>query len=98
VNSSTATAPKPSVAAFSRLVPIAARFAYVRAAGVMFAAWSRSGPAVNLNCFHAYEKLTSDAERGHYLVARLAAIRAAFAVEFLRRVPAHSEGKYTRGH
>jgi len=97
VNSSTATAPKRNGAAFSRLVPIAARFAYVRAAGAMFAAWSRSGPADSLNCFRAYEKLTSDAERGHYLAARLAAIRQAFAVEFLRRVPKHSEGTYTRG-
>jgi len=94
VNSSTAAAPKRNGAAFSRLVPIAARFAYVRAAGAMFAAWSRSGEAASLKCFLAYEKLNSDAERGHYLVARLAAIRDAHGAEFIRRTPVYHDGDF----
>lgn len=89
---STAPAPKPSAAAFSRLVPIAARFDYVRNAAVIFSAWSTRGGVASFNCFLGYAKLNSDAERDHYLVARLHAIRQAHAAEFIRRLPIDTDG------
>jgi len=94
MNQSLVASPKPSAAAYSRLVGIAARFRYVRNAAAIFSNWSKRGRVDSFNCFRGFELLGNDAERDHYLEARLGAIRDAFGAEFIKRVPVYDDNRF----
>lgn len=67
--------------------PIAVSLAFVKNAARLYWRWSKNAEAGRLTCFDGYEYLRTDREKRHYLRARLAIIRRAFAREFIERAP-----------
>jgi hypothetical protein len=75
-------------------VPIAALEQFVRTAALIYARFSKSGAAASLGCFDGLALMQGETEKRHYLNARLEAIRTAYRVEFLSRVPPFHSRKF----